>query len=135
MEIRDRIAGIIIKDNKLLMMRGKSGLLWTPGGKIENNETDEECLKRELKEETNLDLISMRFVGETLGKSPMFREASRNKIYLIKAKGKLMVPQKERYVHDLFWINVKDYLGKKYKIMTNVQESVLDFLIKERIWR
>ena len=34
-----------------------------PGGKIENNETPEQCLKRELKEEFDIDVS----VGEYLG--------------------------------------------------------------------
>ena len=43
-----RILGIIIKDRKLLMLKGRGYKeLWTPGGKMEVGETDEECLKRE----------------------------------------------------------------------------------------
>ena len=53
---KTRIAGIIIKDGKLLLVKGKGyEELWTPGGKIDENETDEECLKRELK---NLSLVT-----------------------------------------------------------------------------
>lgn len=50
------IASIIYKDNKfLLAQRSKKDILYGkwefPGGKLEPNETYEECLKRELNEE------------------------------------------------------------------------------------
>ncbi|MFH1253064.1 MAG: NUDIX domain-containing protein [Candidatus Uhrbacteria bacterium] len=49
METKTRIVGIIIKSKKLLMLKGKGfEELWTPGGKIEGKETDQECLEREL---------------------------------------------------------------------------------------
>lgn len=55
--------GIIILDNKkILILRIQTGChaegVWDlPGGGIEENETPIDCLKREVKEETNLDLI------------------------------------------------------------------------------
>jgi 8-oxo-dGTP diphosphatase len=53
-------AGIIEKEGKILLARrGKGEFLegmWEfPGGKIENGESPEECLKRELKEEFGID--------------------------------------------------------------------------------
>ncbi|MCK4258454.1 MAG: (deoxy)nucleoside triphosphate pyrophosphohydrolase [Halanaerobiales bacterium] len=53
-------AAIISKDNKYLIARKKKGNLaglWEfPGGKIEPNETPEECLQREIKEEFDIDI-------------------------------------------------------------------------------
>jgi len=54
--------GIIISpENKILILRIQTGChaegVWDlPGGGIEDNETILDCLKREIKEETNLDL-------------------------------------------------------------------------------
>lgn len=51
MKIRNRVVAIILKANKVLLVKGKGWPeLWTPGGKIEEGETEEETLKRELKE-------------------------------------------------------------------------------------
>lgn len=54
-------AYIISKTNgrlKVLLHRHKKHLLWLPiGGHIEKNETPEEAVLREVKEETNLDII------------------------------------------------------------------------------
>jgi len=55
-------AGIIKnRDNQLLITRRAIGQhlagYWEfPGGKIEKNETPEECIKREIKEELNIDI-------------------------------------------------------------------------------
>jgi 8-oxo-dGTP diphosphatase len=54
-------AGIIIKEGKVLVCQRRNnsyyGLKWEfPGGKTEPNETIEQCLIRELKEELDLDV-------------------------------------------------------------------------------
>ena len=63
-------AAILISDEKIIIAKRKStGKLpnkWEfPGGKVENDETPEQCLKRELKEEFDIDVS----VGEYLGSS------------------------------------------------------------------
>jgi len=56
---------IILKDNKVLSAQRSETmalpLKWEfPGGKIEKNESPEECLKREIKEELNLEIEIIR---------------------------------------------------------------------------
>jgi 8-oxo-dGTP diphosphatase len=63
-------AAILVKDNKIIIAkRGPDDRLankWEfPGGKVEINETPEQCLKREMKEEFDIDVS----VGEYLGSS------------------------------------------------------------------
>lgn len=53
---------IIMKDNKLFIGKRSSNVpftgLWEfPGGKLEENETPQECIKRELKEELNVESV------------------------------------------------------------------------------
>ena len=53
-------AGVFVRDSKVLIgQRKSSGRLsgkWEfPGGKVEGNETAQDCLKRELREELNVD--------------------------------------------------------------------------------
>ncbi|MCI8309677.1 MAG: NUDIX domain-containing protein [Clostridia bacterium] len=57
MKIIDKIALIYIKDGKILstLSKGKD-TYYLPGGKRENNETDEETLIRECKEELTIDI-------------------------------------------------------------------------------
>ncbi|MBP1989813.1 NUDIX domain-containing protein [Paenibacillus eucommiae] len=56
---RDRVCGAIIRDESILMVRiaDEDKEFWTlPGGGIEYNETQEEAVIREVKEEVNLDV-------------------------------------------------------------------------------
>jgi len=63
--LRIRIAAIIIKDNKLLLVKhckyDKSYWL-LPGGGIEIGETLDGCVKRELKEELRIRVVSFEFL-------------------------------------------------------------------------
>ena len=57
-----RYQGLIIQDHKILLIRhtqhSTNRSYWViPGGGIEQSKTEEECVIREMKEETNLDVI------------------------------------------------------------------------------
>jgi 8-oxo-dGTP diphosphatase len=54
----DKIAFIYLKDGKALCSRNKGNDTWyLPGGKREENETDEVVLIREVKEELSVDVL------------------------------------------------------------------------------
>jgi len=66
MEEIDKLAWIYIKDRKILSTRSKGkDTYYIPGGKREAGETDEAALKREIKEELNIDIIpdSIKYMG------------------------------------------------------------------------
>ncbi len=55
----DRVAAVITHNKKILLVGNeKHSLFWTPGGKVENGESHQETMKRELQEELNLSLTS-----------------------------------------------------------------------------
>lgn len=57
--------GIIIKGNKVLLIhRFKNGTEFytIPGGKVKKHETLEQCLVREISEETSIDINNVRFL-------------------------------------------------------------------------
>ena len=61
------VAAVIRKNGRILITRRKNegllGGLWEfPGGKVEEGETDEDALKRELKEELNVQVRVGRFL-------------------------------------------------------------------------
>lgn len=61
-EIHHKIAGIIIRNKKLLMCRKYDEPHFImPGGRVLENETPEQTLRRELKEELGVELKSMKF--------------------------------------------------------------------------
>ncbi|MDO8554908.1 MAG: NUDIX hydrolase [Candidatus Micrarchaeota archaeon] len=59
--------GVIIQDNKIVLIKRGfepfKGQWAVPGGRIEDNETAEQCLIREMKEETNLDVVPLKLIG------------------------------------------------------------------------
>ena len=63
-------AAIIKKDNKFLIAKRKEGHLankWEfPGGKLESNETPEDCLKRELHEEFGIETIIGKYLATSI---------------------------------------------------------------------
>ena len=70
------VAAIIHKDDKILATRRGYGEFinqWEfPGGKIEENETKEEALKREIKEELNIDIEITNFALDIEYQYPTF---------------------------------------------------------------
>jgi len=62
-------AAILINDNKILIAQRRdtdklAGKWEFPGGKIEDNETPEQCLIREMQEEFGIDVAINGFFGE-----------------------------------------------------------------------
>ena len=66
------VAGIIYNnENKFLVaqrnLKKDQGGLWEfPGGKVEKEESYQEALKREIKEEFNADIEVMEYIGENI---------------------------------------------------------------------
>jgi 8-oxo-dGTP diphosphatase len=68
---------VILIDNKILaVQRGeqmKLPLKWEfPGGKIEPNESEEECIKREVKEELNIEIVLLKKLSNSFHDYPNF---------------------------------------------------------------
>lgn len=69
--MRKVTAAILIRDGNVLIAKRKPGKrlasFWEfPGGKIEEGETPEECLKREMKEELGIDINVGQYFGENV---------------------------------------------------------------------
>lgn len=133
MEKKTRIAGIIIKDGKLLMVKGKKhDELWTPGGKVEAGESDQECLKRELKEEIGANLLSCRFFTEYT--NPAFYHPEQmltERVYIAEIEGDVK-PDAE--IESIIWFGKEDFESKKFPMITHDAEILIPDLIKEGIW-
>jgi 8-oxo-dGTP diphosphatase len=69
--MKDVTAAIIIENKKVLVAQradhGKMALKWElPGGKIEPGETPQQCLKREIKEELDIEVEVLGLFGESM---------------------------------------------------------------------
>ena|SRR3989338_10979872 len=66
-----KIGLLCIQDKKLLVVfKPKIGLYITPGGKIEPQETDTGCLKREVQEEIGCSIRDLVYFGVFNGTTP-----------------------------------------------------------------
>lgn len=103
------VAGIIYNnDGKFLIaqrnLKKAQGGYWEfPGGKVEVNESCQEALKREIKEEFNANIEVLEYVGENIHHYP------ENDIKLLFYKAKLLDDKIELLEHeDYKWISKSD---------------------------
>lgn len=104
MTIHHKIAGIIIKDKKLLMCRKYDEPHFImPGGKIKEGESKQQTLERELREELGVNLKSMRFY-KTYSDSH-FRDKDttvKMETYFVEIEGE---PKLQEEVNEIAWID------------------------------
>jgi len=102
------VCGIIYKHNKILLTRRKKekslGGFWEfPGGKVEDGESDKDALKRELKEELNLEVYDLDFSSENIHNYDEFV------IHLIGYKCKAKSDPGKLTDHDKYeWVGVSE---------------------------
>lgn len=130
MKSTTRIAGIVTQNSNILMLRGKGYKeFWTPGGKIKEGESDEECLKREFKEEIGVSIANVKFFKEYEGESfylPGLKLIQR--LYLVKILGDIR-PDAE--IEDFVWLTKEDFFKKKYIILPIDEGKVIPDLIEQ----
>lgn len=119
------VAGIIYKDGKFLIaqrsLKKAQGGLWEfPGGKVEPEETKENALIREIKEEFNADIRVDGYVGENVHHYP------EKDIKLMFYKATLLSDTITLNEHeDYKWITKED--KDKYKF-AGADEMVFDLI-------
>lgn len=102
------VAGIIYKDKKFLIaqrnLKKSQGGFWEfPGGKVEKNESYQDALKREIKEEFDADIEVKEYVGETVHHYP------EKDIKLVFYKADLISEEIKLLEHEDFrWITKKE---------------------------
>lgn len=105
---------IINEDNEILMQLRSDFNQWGfPGGAMELGESFEETARRELKEETNLDIIDMELIEVMSGKDTYREYPNGDKLYditaifvITKFRGNLKVNDDES--KQLAWFDIKD---------------------------
>jgi 8-oxo-dGTP diphosphatase len=105
---------IILIDNKILVAQRsdkmKLPLKWEfPGGKLEENETEIDCVKREIKEEINIDIEVVKKLSSSIYDYGVF------KINLI--------PFIAKYIHG----EIRLAEHKDYKLLEKVELLSLDW--------
>lgn len=106
----DKLGFILVKDRKALAVKSRGKDIWfTPGGKREKGETDQEALIREVKEELLVDLLpeTIKYYGVFESQAYGKPEGTFVKItcYTADYKGKLN-PSAE--IEEIGWITSID---------------------------
>lgn len=117
---------IIYDDNKKVLIAQRSKIkhkfpmLWeTVGGTLENQETLEECIRREVKEELNCEISELKLFK-------VYAINSDNRYVLIVYAGKIMGEvQTNIEIEKVEWITKSDIT--KYEFMGNCKEKIIDF--------
>jgi len=127
-----KIGAAIVRDGKLLIVK-ESGLekYGIPGGTIKPNETDIDCLMREIKEElsTTIKTDSLDFIGT-------FEDVAMNepnkiiqiKLYKVELEDK---PTKSPEIEDISWfgknddLNILGPIDKNYIIPALIEKGLL----------
>lgn len=60
---RVSVKGVLIRNKRVLLLQKHNRIWDLPGGRIEDGETAERCLVRELQEETGLEAVAMKYAG------------------------------------------------------------------------
>lgn len=103
------VISIVLTSNSgelLLVKKGRSWFL--PGGKVEPNETDTNCLMREMSEELpQLLYLIGEYYGEFNGLSPNSQKPTKAKIYLGNYLGGKINPSRE--ISESKWVNREEF--------------------------
>ena len=93
--MRTAINAAVIDDGKILLVRKRQSWI-LPGGKPEPDESDIECLCRELSQElSGTQLENIRYYGEFEGRTPHKGDTLMAKVYFADIKGELGQPSAE----------------------------------------
>lgn len=106
----DKIALIKIENGQILSTRSKGkSKYYIPGGKRENNETDEQTLVREIHEELNVEIIpkSVQYIGTFKAQSDGAAKGIMVKMTCYKADYN-GIPKESNEIEEIKWLNYKD---------------------------
>jgi 8-oxo-dGTP diphosphatase len=129
MNVIHKIAAVVIQDNGFLMVRKVGKDIWTSlGGKPEGNETEEQALIREIKEELDCDCTVKKKLGEFQSRAVFDDAVVRLSTYLVELKGTPKISDPE--LEEFKFINW-DYNSKGIKLPDIIEEQVIPICVKE----
>ncbi len=119
-----------IRDKKLLVTRNKGEtVFFALGGRIEPGETELECLKREVFEETGCEAINPKHFKTFEGPAHTPGKTIRMSCYFCELKGK-MAPCSE--IEEIAWID-KDYAKKGTKVAPMLELKIIPALTEHKL--
>lgn len=118
--------GVVIKDNKVLLLK-KRGNIWVlPKGHIEKGESLRQAAIREVKEETGIDVVIISKIGWIFYNFYFKKSKHRKKViwFTMKEIGGSLKPLKKEGFIDAKYIELKDLVN------INMHENELEIIYK-----
>jgi ADP-ribose pyrophosphatase YjhB (NUDIX family) len=127
----NRISAIIIKRKKLLLVTGyEESFYWTPGGKLNKNETYKSALARELKEELAIKLKDIKPYSSYEAFNEITKKKQKVNCYLISYTG---IPKPKGEITRIFWYSKQNFNKKYPKISKGIEKYLIPQLIKDSL--
>ena len=131
MKIIHKIAAVVIKDNKFLMVRKKGTDIWTSlGGHPEGNENEEQALIREIKEEMGCSTIIKNKLGDFEAPAAHDDAIVRLSTYQVELDGPIIFEDPELEVYK--FISKNDY-ESGIKLPDSIKYKVLPFCLEKKL--
>ena len=122
------VSGHCFYGNKMVIVHDEKSGWWFPGGGIEKNETPEEAVVREVKEESNMKVLFQRYIGyQTL--TDEYGKINRHASYfcVVKPYGDF-VSDPDEDITEIKLIDPKDY--KQYIRWGEVGDRIMEVAMK-----
>lgn len=98
--MRITICAAVIRNGRILLVRNEETWI-LPGGKPVGDETDLECLSREVCEELGVEIVNPSFFTTVEGRTPHRGDIIKVKIYFAEIMGK---PQPRAEISEVAWV-------------------------------
>lgn len=133
--MRQRVSIIIISNKKLLLVKGSTGFYnqfyFTPGGKIENGETQQQAIIRELNEELSIIPIKVKPYLTYTSSIPNTQENQQVNCYILeKYEGVIKINSE---ISELFWYDKNNFKDNSPAIANSIYSQLIPKLIKDNL--
>ena len=130
--MRERVGALIIKDKKLLLVTAENPehVWWTPGGKAKPGEATEDCLRREVKEELNIEIDDLEHFISYQGKHVSTGSTVLKVLYLASFKGSINAGAE---VTDAGWFSKEDIEHGRIKVTEGLERKVIPKLVEREL--
>jgi mutator protein MutT len=133
--MRKRVSVIIIKDEKLLLVKGSKGFYadfyFTPGGKVERGETDYDAIVRECKEELSIIPTDSKMYLSYETELQGTEKKQLVNCYIVQAEvDKIQLSSEVTSGH---WYSLADYNKKSPNIADSIYDNLIPALIRDKL--